>query len=207
MQLAGWAQPWHLTSGYGLFRRMTGVGDEGQGASTKRPELEVFGSYDGTKWKAIRFRCGPAAGGAACSIRGLFLRAGTTLALPGQPAQALITHHQSERVQHVTAACFEPGLPSRSRAPTASLLCTHCFTAVRLRYKPGDIRRSPPWIVPHQARLDWQMWFAGERPRHGAAPWNEHDMAGQHVRGSQHASSEHGIQAAACMLLFIGCSG
>jgi hypothetical protein len=56
MQLARSAQPWHLTSDYGLFRRMTGVGDEGEGLSTKRPELEVFGSYDGAKWKAIRFR-------------------------------------------------------------------------------------------------------------------------------------------------------
>ncbi|TLY32617.1 MAG: lipase maturation factor family protein [Ignavibacteria bacterium] len=28
------------------------------------------------------------------------------------------------------------------------------------RYKPGDLRRPPPWVEPHQPRLDWQMWFA-----------------------------------------------
>ncbi len=28
------------------------------------------------------------------------------------------------------------------------------------RYKPGDPRRAPRWNVPHQPRLDWQMWFA-----------------------------------------------
>jgi predicted DCC family thiol-disulfide oxidoreductase YuxK len=28
------------------------------------------------------------------------------------------------------------------------------------RYKPGDLVRSPPWNIPHQPRLDWQMWFA-----------------------------------------------
>jgi predicted DCC family thiol-disulfide oxidoreductase YuxK len=28
------------------------------------------------------------------------------------------------------------------------------------RYKPGDVARRPPWNVPHQPRLDWQMWFA-----------------------------------------------
>jgi hypothetical protein len=28
------------------------------------------------------------------------------------------------------------------------------------RYKPGDIKRAPPWNIPHQPRLDWQMWFA-----------------------------------------------
>jgi lipase maturation factor 1 len=27
-------------------------------------------------------------------------------------------------------------------------------------YKPGDLRRAPPWVEPHQPRLDWQMWFA-----------------------------------------------
>jgi predicted DCC family thiol-disulfide oxidoreductase YuxK len=28
------------------------------------------------------------------------------------------------------------------------------------RYKPGDVRRRPTWVAPHQPRLDWQMWFA-----------------------------------------------
>jgi len=28
------------------------------------------------------------------------------------------------------------------------------------RYKPGDVRRPPPWNIPHQPRLDWQLWFA-----------------------------------------------
>jgi len=35
------------------------------------------------------------------------------------------------------------------------------------RYKPGDLRRRPPWNIPHQPRLDWQMWFAAlEDPHH-----------------------------------------
>ncbi|MFN2621786.1 MAG: lipase maturation factor family protein [Chthoniobacterales bacterium] len=28
------------------------------------------------------------------------------------------------------------------------------------RWKPGDVNRVPPWVAPHQPRLDWQMWFA-----------------------------------------------
>ncbi len=28
------------------------------------------------------------------------------------------------------------------------------------QYKPGDLRRAPPWVAPHDPRLDWQMWFA-----------------------------------------------
>ena len=34
------------------------------------------------------------------------------------------------------------------------------------RYKPGELARRPPWNIPHQPRLDWQMWFASlEDPR------------------------------------------
>jgi predicted DCC family thiol-disulfide oxidoreductase YuxK len=28
------------------------------------------------------------------------------------------------------------------------------------KYKPGNLARRPPWVAPHQPRLDWQMWFA-----------------------------------------------
>lgn len=35
------------------------------------------------------------------------------------------------------------------------------------RYKPGDLSRRPPWNIPYQPRLDWQMWFAAlDDPRH-----------------------------------------
>lgn len=27
-------------------------------------------------------------------------------------------------------------------------------------YKPGDMSIRPPFIIPHQPRLDWQLWFA-----------------------------------------------
>jgi predicted DCC family thiol-disulfide oxidoreductase YuxK len=38
------------------------------------------------------------------------------------------------------------------------------------KYKPGDVRRRPRFVEPHQPRLDWQMWFAalGTYPRN---PW------------------------------------
>ena len=26
--------------------------------------------------------------------------------------------------------------------------------------KPGDLRRRPGFVAPHQPRLDWQLWFA-----------------------------------------------
>jgi predicted DCC family thiol-disulfide oxidoreductase YuxK len=38
------------------------------------------------------------------------------------------------------------------------------------RYKPGDLSHRPPWNIPHQPRLDWQMWFAAlDDPRR--LPW------------------------------------
>ncbi len=38
------------------------------------------------------------------------------------------------------------------------------------RYKPGDVRRAPVWVEPHQPRLDWQMWFAA-LGSYGDKPW------------------------------------
>ena len=34
------------------------------------------------------------------------------------------------------------------------------------RYKPGALTRRPPWNIPHQPRLDWQMWFAALEDPH-----------------------------------------
>src|SRR5581483_8808698 len=38
------------------------------------------------------------------------------------------------------------------------------------RYKPGDVDRRPPWVAPHQPRLDWQMWFAS-LTSYETVPW------------------------------------
>jgi hypothetical protein len=38
------------------------------------------------------------------------------------------------------------------------------------RYKPGDLKRAPIWVQPHQPRLDWQMWFAA-LGNYQADPW------------------------------------
>jgi hypothetical protein len=34
------------------------------------------------------------------------------------------------------------------------------WLAYEFRWKPGDLKRSPAFVAPHQPRLDWQMWFA-----------------------------------------------
>ncbi|KAK3746690.1 hypothetical protein QZH41_006738 [Actinostola sp. cb2023] len=47
---------------------------------------------------------------------------------------------------------------------TAVTLVTLWLFAVSLeynfRYKPGNVYQPPPFVAPHQPRLDWQMWFA-----------------------------------------------
>jgi hypothetical protein len=34
------------------------------------------------------------------------------------------------------------------------------WSAYEFKYKPGRLDRMPPFVAPHQPRLDWQMWFA-----------------------------------------------
>ncbi|XP_065496143.1 lipase maturation factor 2 [Caloenas nicobarica] len=44
------------------------------------------------------------------------------------------------------------------------------WTEIEFMYKPGNVSRAPPVVVPHQPRLDWQMWFAALGP-HTSSPW------------------------------------
>jgi lipase maturation factor 1 len=37
------------------------------------------------------------------------------------------------------------------------------WTAHDLHYKPGDPSRPPPFVAPHQPRVDFQLWFYGLR--------------------------------------------
>jgi hypothetical protein len=34
------------------------------------------------------------------------------------------------------------------------------WLAYEFKHKPGDLKRQPDFVAPHQPRLDWQMWFA-----------------------------------------------
>jgi hypothetical protein len=38
------------------------------------------------------------------------------------------------------------------------------------KYQPGDVMKPPLWNIPHQPRLDWQMWFAALGTR-DENPW------------------------------------
>jgi len=34
------------------------------------------------------------------------------------------------------------------------------WQAYKFKYKPDSVNKGLAWIIPHQPRLDWQMWFA-----------------------------------------------
>jgi len=36
----------------------------------------------------------------------------------------------------------------------------------RFRYKPGDPHERPAIVLPHQPRLDWEMWFVTQHPKY-----------------------------------------
>jgi predicted DCC family thiol-disulfide oxidoreductase YuxK len=38
------------------------------------------------------------------------------------------------------------------------------------KYKVGDVKRRPPFVAPHQPRLDWQMWFEALHYPRGVPP-------------------------------------
>jgi len=42
----------------------------------------------------------------------------------------------------------------------------------RFKYKPDILTERPQFIIPHQPRVDWQMWFVTLHPRH--MPWFGH---------------------------------
>jgi hypothetical protein len=44
------------------------------------------------------------------------------------------------------------------------------WRSYEFKYKVGDMKRAPPWVAPHQPRLDWQMWFAA-LGRYEDEPW------------------------------------
>jgi lipase maturation factor 1 len=45
------------------------------------------------------------------------------------------------------------------------------WTGHDLCYKPGDPSRPPPWVAPHQPRVDFLLWFYGLGYRRTAPPY------------------------------------
>lgn len=110
------AQQLHIVSSYGLFRRMTGVG-----------EFSGPGYEYGDKW-----------------------------GWGGKRPQAV----------RVPVLVLEGSL----HGPDGP------WKEIEMRYKPGHLDRPPPYVAPHQPRMDWRMWFAA-LGNYQSDPWVIHLIA------------------------------
>ncbi|XP_069855853.1 lipase maturation factor 2 isoform X2 [Dipodomys merriami] len=85
-------------------------------------------------------------------------------------------HHLFGAVEHLQLAnsygLFRrmTGLGGRPEVVLEGSFDRHHWTEIEFMYKPGNVSRQPPILVPHQPRLDWQMWFAALGP-HTHSPW------------------------------------
>jgi len=58
------------------------------------------------------------------------------------------------------------------------------WKAYGFRYKPGELTRAPPFVVPHQPRLDWQLWFAALYPPNSRVAYWFYDFMRRVLEGS-----------------------
>jgi hypothetical protein len=62
----------------------------------------------------------------------------------------------------ITRERIEPELQTLAAGdPAAHEDDDAAWTAHDLRHKPGDPRRAPDFVAPHQPRVDFQLWFYG----------------------------------------------
>jgi hypothetical protein len=61
---------------------------------------------------------------------------------------------------HITRTRIEPDFQTSDDGQS--------WTAHEFRHKPGDPRRRPDFVAPHQPRVDFQLWFYGLSYRAGA---------------------------------------
>lgn len=71
------------------------------------------------------------------------------------PARALLDEVRSINAYHLfaqmTGVRREPVIEGSDDGVT--------WQSYELRYEPGDVDRAPPFVAPHQPRVDFQMWF------------------------------------------------
>uniref|UniRef100_A0A8C9TD55 Lipase maturation factor n=1 Tax=Scleropages formosus TaxID=113540 RepID=A0A8C9TD55_SCLFO len=62
------------------------------------------------------------------------------------------------------------GVGGRPEVVIEGSMDKNSWTEIEFMYKPGNLSSPPPFVAPHQPRLDWQMWFAALGP-HSRSPW------------------------------------
>jgi hypothetical protein len=84
-----------------------------------------------------------------------FFRVAPPLARVVRPIDRLLDRTRSVNAYHLFASMTlvrrEPVFEGTADGTT--------WRAYELRYKPGDVDRAPPFVAPHQPRVDFQLWF------------------------------------------------
>jgi lipase maturation factor 1 len=92
-----------------------------------------------------------------------FLPALRPLARAAAPADRVMDALRSVNAYHLFASMTvvrrEPVIEGSNDGVT--------WLPYEFRYKPGDVDRPPPFVAPHQPRVDFQLWFL-LLGRHGA---------------------------------------
>lgn len=151
--------PYHVSNGYGLFRQMTGVAaaldsETPSGATDRAPRWDEWGPLPPLRTARPEV-----------VIEGLWRISDLQArdALLSLPASARLQRAVDGRTEGAAAGPFVAAPP-----PDGTV-----FVEIELPYKPGNVFRAPPWVAPHQPRLDWQMWFAA-LGSYSNAPWFVH---------------------------------
>jgi hypothetical protein len=101
---------------------------------------------------------------ASLALAGWILAAGLvqlTSLFTQPPAGALLVWGPLSRWNIVNSyGLFAVMTTSRPEIVVQGSLDGEIWRDYEFRYKPGDLKRRPPFVAPHQPRLDWQMWFA-----------------------------------------------
>ncbi|ETN97869.1 hypothetical protein RFI_39657, partial [Reticulomyxa filosa] len=145
--------PLHVINNYGLFRQMTGVGG--------RPEIELFVSD-----------------------------ASAVIPIDNdEDEQTTLSHHFIRHYRHSEADASKDSTGSTVSAHTpfssprwtrivnktmhskAFARNSRAWYPVPFLFKPGDLFQASASIIPHQPRLDWQMWFAALGGHFQQVPW------------------------------------
>ncbi|MBT8128278.1 MAG: lipase maturation factor family protein [Gammaproteobacteria bacterium] len=87
-----------------------------------------------------------------------------------EPVQTVLDHLESYRVVNMYHV-FPTMTTERIELEIAGSHDGREWKQYRFKYKPEELDQRPQWIMPHQPRLDWQMWFVTLSPKH--LPWFE----------------------------------
>jgi hypothetical protein len=137
-------RPFHISSGYGLFRTMTGVGErvnthhdinssqfyQKSGKNESLASASTSSSIKSSSYLNAKKQHEPKIN---------FLN----------PAQS----HGWGLAQPTAVARPEIVLEAWDQS-------ARDWKEIEFRFKPGHIFRAPEFVLPYQPRLDWQMWFA-----------------------------------------------